>query len=118
MDELSDAQLELLERTLREKLAEAEAFLATKGEEQVVELDQARMGRISRMDAIVRQEIALKQRERTKQLRKELRAALFRLAHEPEEFGICLECDEAIPIGRLLIKPAAEYCVRCQEAQD
>ena len=114
MSELNDGEFEEIERLLREKLIEVEESLAQEGEEQVVELDQARMGRISRIDAIIRQEIAVKQKQRLKQLRKDLRNALMRLAHEPEEFGFCEECDEPIPVQRLLVKPSAEYCVSCQ----
>ena len=96
MSDFNDVEIEEIERKLREKLIEVNASLAQEGEEQTVELDQARMGRISRIDAIIRQEIAVKQKERLKQLRKDLRNALMRLAHEPEEFGFCKECDEGI----------------------
>ena len=39
--------------------------------------------------------------------------ALARLESEPEDFGLCEECDEPIPLGRLKIKPWAKYCVQC-----
>ena len=31
------------------------------------------------------------------------------------EFGICEECEEEIPLGRLQAIPWAAYCVSCQE---
>ena len=30
------------------------------------------------------------------------------------EYGICEECDEDIPIGRLKVVPFARYCVKCK----
>ena len=31
------------------------------------------------------------------------------------DYGVCLGCDEPIPVKRLLALPWARYCVRCQE---
>ena len=39
--------------------------------------------------------------------------ALLRI--EEEEYGICEECEEDIPVGRLKVMPFAKYCVECQE---
>lgn len=41
-------------------------------------------------------------------------AALQRIAEEPEEYGLCLECEEPIPVRRLELMPYAPLCVRCQ----
>ena len=30
------------------------------------------------------------------------------------EYGVCEECEEEIPIGRLKVVPFARYCVRCK----
>jgi DnaK suppressor protein len=30
------------------------------------------------------------------------------------EYGICEECEEEIPIGRLKVMPFARYCVKCK----
>ena len=30
------------------------------------------------------------------------------------EYGICEECEEEIPIGRLRVMPFARYCVKCK----
>jgi len=38
--------------------------------------------------------------------------ALLRI-HE-NEYGICEECDEEIPIGRLKVLPFARHCVKCK----
>ena len=33
---------------------------------------------------------------------------------EDGEYGICEECEEEIPIGRLKVVPFARYCVKCK----
>lgn len=38
--------------------------------------------------------------------------ALLRI-HE-NEYGICEECDEEIPVGRLKVLPFARHCVKCK----
>lgn len=43
-----------------------------------------------------------------------IEAALQRLEDEPEEYGLCLECEEAIALRRLELMPYAPLCVRCQ----
>jgi DnaK suppressor protein len=38
--------------------------------------------------------------------------ALIRL--EEGEYGVCEECEEEIPLGRLKVLPFARYCVKCK----
>ena len=40
-------------------------------------------------------------------------AAIARIDRNPEDYGLCLECDEPIPPKRLELKPFAELCVHC-----
>lgn len=35
-----------------------------------------------------------------------------------EDFGICEECEEPIPLGRLLLVPGATLCVACQSEME
>jgi DnaK suppressor protein len=30
-------------------------------------------------------------------------------------FGMCKQCGQAIPIGRIIIRPESVYCVKCAE---
>lgn len=34
---------------------------------------------------------------------------------EAGDFGVCMRCEEQIPVKRLQVLPWAKYCVRCQE---
>jgi DnaK suppressor protein len=40
--------------------------------------------------------------------------ALARLAAEPDDFGLCQDCEEAIPPRRLEVMPWALRCAPCQ----
>ncbi len=44
--------------------------------------------------------------------------ALDKLANDPDEYGVCEDCDGPIPFGRLKIMPYAELCTRCQDSAD
>jgi RNA polymerase-binding protein DksA len=43
-------------------------------------------------------------------------AALARI--DSEEFGLCVDCGEAIPPARLVANPAAVRCIGCQEVHE
>lgn len=80
-----------------------------------VELDQSKVGRLSRMDAMQQQAMSQEQIRRRERQRKRVIAALQRI--EEEEYGYCLECGEEINEKRLQIDPAAPYCVNCADQQ-
>ena len=78
-----------------------------------VELDQNRVGRLSRIDAMQGQAMAQASVERQAQQLKLISRALQRI--DDGVFGRCLECDRAIVPGRLEIDPAVESCVDCAQ---
>ena len=82
--------------------------------EEIVELDQARIGRLSRMDALQAQEMSRETGRRRRQHLLEIDAALTRV--ENDEYGNCFECGELINPGRLLADPAVRLCISCAEA--
>ncbi len=47
-----------------------------------------------------------------------INAALQRLRLDPEDFGLCRDCEEEIAPRRLELLPFAEYCVACQSKRD
>lgn len=76
-----------------------------------VELDQQSVGRLSRVDAMQSQQIALAaDRQRQLQITR-IQRALRKM--DEGEFGRCLECDADIADGRLEADPAAPLCVGC-----
>lgn len=76
-----------------------------------VELDQTRVGRLSRMDAMQQQAMSQAIDVRRDQQLIRVKQALERL--DDGEYGECLECLVDVPIARLKIDPATEYCVSC-----
>ncbi len=77
----------------------------------VVELDQSRVGRLSRMDAMQVQAMAQASAERHRSGLRRISAALQRI--EDGVYGACLECDQPIDPRRLEIDPAASLCIGC-----
>lgn len=78
-----------------------------------VELDQSRVGRLSRVDAMQAQAMSQASGRRRRGLLMRIDAALERLADG--EYGLCRGCGEPIDPRRLDIDPAVVECVRCAE---
>jgi DnaK suppressor protein len=76
-----------------------------------VELDQTRLGRLSRMDAMQAQQMAKASSRRRHLERGRIAAALKRV--DDGEYGYCLSCGELIPAPRLRIDAAVTQCVGC-----
>ena len=83
---------------------------------QTVELDQASVGRVSRVDALQAQSMAVETtRLRQQQLRK-ISTALALI--ESSDYGYCSICDDEIDPRRLEIDPASIMCVPCASKQE
>lgn len=76
-----------------------------------VTLDQDSVGRLSRMDAMQVQAMALAAQRRRQAERERIAAALRRL--DEGEFGFCAACGEPIAEGRLQHDPGAALCIDC-----
>ena len=105
-------KLKEFRETLRALAAQVRAADAETSEERApVELDQQAVGRLSRMDALQVQAMALEtSRRRGVELRR-IAAALARI--DEGEYGYCLECAEEIAVRRLELAPAAPLCIAC-----
>ncbi len=80
---------------LREELEVAAD--TSKDASQVVELDQARVGRLSRMDAMQAQAMSQAAERRREVMLRGIAAALARI--DNDDYGMCKSCEE--PINRL-----------------
>ena len=76
-----------------------------------VELDQTKVGRLSRMDAMQQQAMAQAATRRTEVELQRIRTALSRL--RTGDYGYCLNCEEEIAEGRLRVDPATLICIDC-----
>lgn len=101
---------------MRDKLiklrAELEAEVETaEGSAAIVELDQSKVGRLSRMDAMQAQAMAKASAQRRDASLQRIAAALKRI--DDGEYGFCLECDEPIHPKRLGYDPTVTLCIDC-----
>ena len=76
-----------------------------------VELDQTSVGRLSRMDAMQGQAMALETEQRRKNELTKIDSALIRL--NEDEYGYCLSCGEEISPKRLDLDPAIPTGLDC-----
>lgn len=101
---------------MRDKLLAFREELQTASEtsgdsSQVVELDQARVGRLSRMDAIQAQAMSQASGRRREMMMLKIAAALKRI--ENDEYGNCQSCEKPIHRKRLEIDPTVVNCIEC-----
>lgn len=77
----------------------------------IVELDQSRVGRLSRMDAMQGQAMSVEMKRRRKASLQKIASALERI--DDGDFGTCEECGEEIAVARLELDPSLTLCIRC-----
>jgi DnaK suppressor protein len=81
-----------------------------------VTLDQQSVGRVSRIDAIQQQQMAIANQQQASQLLQRVVLALRRI--DTGEYGYCLRCDETIEYARLQAQPFTSLCLECQSASE
>ena len=60
------------------------------------------------------QAIASGRNKNRSELMAQISEALDKIKHDPDEFGLCEDCESQIPVGRLNLMPYTPRCVRCQ----
>ena len=78
---------------------------------KTVELDQSRVGRLSRMDAMQVQAMSVESKRRREIKLKRIESALQRI--DKDEFGFCIRCEEDIDPKRLEFDPSTLLCIEC-----
>jgi DnaK suppressor protein len=112
---VNDTRLQQFRRRLLELKAELEAMEAAAADDvKPVELDQARVGRLSRMDALQGQAMAQESARRRQRRLAQVEGALNRITSG--EFGYCFVCGEEIDPRRLEVDPVTTRCIRCADA--
>jgi DnaK suppressor protein len=102
--------------TIRARLLERRAALTASstsdaGSRAPVELDQTSVGRLSRMDAMQVQAMALVMETRRADALRRIDQALARL--DAGSYGTCVICGEEIAPKRLALDPAVPTCLEC-----
>ena len=111
-DDFTPDQLTALDdglRALEEQLAAA--LEDSQSGASTVELDQTRVGRVSRGDALQQQAMAQAGQRVLQERLQAARAARRRM--EAGDYGYCLACDEPIAEARLMADPSTPLCLDC-----
>jgi DnaK suppressor protein len=111
-EELTDAQVQELGEDLAALQASLTETVRGFESDKTVELDQSRVGRLSRMDAMQAQQLAKASKEALSVRLRQVGQALRNL--QRGEFGDCLRCEEPIGFKRLKARPEAPLCLSCQ----
>lgn len=69
------------------------------------------IGRVSRMDAINNKSVVEASLRKAEDKLRGLNHVLSQIGSK--EFGLCLMCNNPIPLGRILFRPESVYCVNC-----
>jgi len=115
-DEFTEQQMLQIREIILKHIFDLQQVLQSNSDE-TVELDQARVGRLARMDAMQHQQIAKAQLTAAKTKVVRYQNVLQMFDDDPEEFGYCLYCEELIPFKRLCLRPESRICVPCLEAK-
>ncbi len=117
MDDSLDIDLAAFKKKLLDRRDELKRIAETaKSSLQPVELDQSRVGRLSRMDALQMQAMAKEEAGRRNLELQRIDGALRRV--ETEDYGYCVRCDEPIARQRLQLDPAVMVCILCARAAE
>ena len=81
-----------------------------------VELDQARVGRLSRMDDMQQQAMAVEQKRRREIRLKRIEGAFLRI--DKGTYGACVKCGQTIPPERMDFDPTVFFCTECATAAE
>lgn len=103
-------------RLLDEMMQITEALAQANDASNIVELDQSTVGRVSRIDALQQQAMALGMHERLLIRQRQIEAALRRM--EDDSFGNCCACGVLVEPARLDADPAAVCCMPCAEVRE
>ncbi len=115
--QLKPSQIAQLRAQLVSQQQELAELLSNAGESTgPVTLDQQSVGRVSRIDAIQQQQMAIANQQQASDMLKRIELALRRI--DDGEYGDCLQCGEPIAHARLQAQPFASLCIDCQSARE
>lgn len=114
---LSAAQIEQLHELLVQRQHELNSLLdSVQTDTRPVALDQQSVGRVSRIDAIQQQQMAVASQQQAVSLLRLCELALRRI--DTGDYGECQDCGEAIAFARLQAQPFTSLCIDCQSARE
>ena len=114
---LTEQQLMDFEQLLKQRRHDLQQQIAQiESATEPVTLDQQSVGRVSRIDAIQQQQMAVANKTQLLQQLQRVETALNRVSDG--SYGYCLACGELIANGRLEVQPEVTLCLACQAARE
>lgn len=111
---IDDDQLKAFAQQLRDQKSDLETLLVeSHASRSAVQLDQTSVGRLSRMDAMQAQQLALAAGRKRELALSSIESALQRM--RDGDFGYCMICDDEIGLKRLKFDPSLPTCVVCAD---
>lgn len=110
---MTEMQIETYRSLLNTLRQELTAALIGLEESSAPVSPDSSIGRLTRQDAMLSQQMALEMRRRNGARLQQVEQALKRLA--TGEYGICARCEEDIAEARLRVRPEAQTCIHCAE---
>ena len=114
---MQDTDRKKLQKLIDNELASLRQHIADlEVRSQPVAPDNA-IGRLSRMEAIGERGVQQTALAAARQRQQELQLAMTRI-EDDETYGLCEQCDEPIPLARLMLMPESRFCVKCMERHE
>jgi len=108
---MTDEELSAIRKKIDARIEELTALLGNDSEDTKPIEPDVSIGRLSRLDSMQMQQMALEQHRRQEAELQKLKEALKRM--EESSYGQCLMCRQPIAPARLLAQPEAILCINC-----
>ncbi|MDA0348414.1 MAG: TraR/DksA C4-type zinc finger protein [Verrucomicrobia bacterium] len=108
---MTHEELVPIKKAIEIRMTELTSILQTKTEDTKPIEPDVSIGRLSRLDSMQMQQMALEQRRRKESELQKLKNALKRM--EDGSYGTCMMCRQPIAPARLEAQPDAILCINC-----
>ncbi len=110
---MNDGDQKILKQKILDEIEAQEQLIASLKETSKPVAPDNAIGRLTRMEAINSKSISDASLNSAQVKLAKLKVALGKL--DDPDFGICVECDQPIPHGRIMLMPESVLCVPCAE---
>ena len=108
---MTQKEKDTIKETILQEITSLETQIETLQEKVKPIAPDCSLGRLTRLEAMGEQHVNNKILDESKIRLTRLKNALLRI--DKAMFGICIECEEEIGIGRMTVRPESVRCVAC-----
>lgn len=110
---LTAEELENVKLKIQKKIKKTQGDISYLTEQTQPIAPENSLGRITRMDAINSKSVNEATLRQSKIKLGQLEYALQRIEQKDSTFGLCSNCQDPIPLPRILLMPESDRCVKC-----